>query len=91
MTGRSLSQRAHLVGLALRIINRRRPLGVGMHNECWGAVAAGVARAAGRSATEYYGISFRLFKDAIKGNAEAHESIRNRVMTRRTLKLALEL
>lgn len=85
---RSLVQRWHLVCLAVQVFRRSRPLGVGMRNECWGAEAGRIARAADSTVREHYGISFREFKSCIKGNKGFSELVRNRSMAAWTLRLA---
>ena len=86
---RSLTQRWRLAQLARRIAGRPEPLGVGLHHECWGGVAAHVARARGMKVTDYYGLTFAEFKRAIKDNNASPIVLRNARMLLRTLRLAL--
>lgn len=74
--------------LASTIENRSEPLGVGLKRECWAGVAYSIARAHGERVTDYYGISSREMKDAIKENNQSSPERRNGVMRTRTLELA---
>jgi hypothetical protein len=62
-----------------------------MQNECWGAVAAELARLRGETVVAYYGISLREFRELIKGNKLTPAVMRNRVMGFRTLRFAVEV
>lgn len=86
---RSIQQRGRLVRLAARVLTQREPLGVGLHNGCWGAVAADIARANHSTVTGYFGISMCEFKDTIKDNNRTRRSKRNAAMALRTLRKAL--
>ena len=84
-------QRVHLLDLAASVANQPEPLGIGLHNGCWGGVAANIATAHEATVQQYYGLTFRQFKDAIKCNNQTHQERRNGVMALRTLRMASSL
>lgn len=88
MNTRTVTQRFRLMLLARKIGFRSKPLGIGLHNQCWAGVAAEIAKAKGAKTTDYYGITFREFKDAIKSNNVCPPEGRNIRMFLRTLYLA---
>jgi hypothetical protein len=77
-----------LESLASTIENRSEPLGVGLKRECWAGVAHSIAQAHGERVTDYFGISSREMKDAIKDNNQCAPERRNATMRRLTLELA---
>lgn len=89
-TTRSVQQRLRLVGLALHVLLRRKPLGVRMRDQCWGAVATEWARRRNATTADFFGLSFSTFKEHIKGNKEYDPHVRNRRMAWRTLLLAIQ-
>lgn len=88
MNTRTVTQRFRLMLLASKIGFRSKPLGVGLHNQCWAGVAAEIAKAKGAKTTAYYGVTFREFKDAIKSNNVCRPERRNIRMFLRTLYFA---
>lgn len=74
--------------LAATIESRAEPLGVGLKRQCWAGVAHAVARSQGERVTDYFGISAREMKDAIKTNNLCPPESRNRVMRQVTLAMA---
>ena len=80
--------RERLQLLAATIEQREQPLGVGLKNHCWAGVAYDVASANGARLTDYFGISTREMKAAIKTNNQSDPAARNAVMVRETRVLA---
>jgi hypothetical protein len=74
--------------LASIIENRSEPLGVGLKRGCWAGVAHSIAQAHGERVTDYFGISSREMKDAIKDNNQSAPERRNAIMRQLTLELA---
>jgi hypothetical protein len=74
--------------LASTIESRSEPLGVGLKRGCWAGVAHSIAQAHGDRLTDYFGISSREMKDAIKDNNQSAPERRNAVMHQRTIELA---
>lgn len=74
--------------LASTIENRAEPLGVGLKRECWAGVAHSIAQEHGERVTDYFGISFKEMKGAIKDNNQSAPERRNTVMRQLTLELA---
>lgn len=89
MAHRAFRDRIRLANLAWRIAFRRETLGVGLHNGCWGAVAIGIAHDHGAKTTDYFGLSMREIKAAIKENGKIPPPTRNLVMALRTLQAAV--
>lgn len=88
MPTKSAHQRENLLMLADTIAARQAPLGVGLKRECWAGVAITLARRQGAKATEFYGLSMREIKNAVKENNQTPAAIRNEVMLDRTLQQA---
>ncbi len=80
--------RDRLLNLAQRIEARPEPLGIGLKHQCWAGLAHAAAAAHGARVTDYFGISFREMKDAIKENNQADASRRNEGMAARTRQFA---
>ena len=89
MSGRSLVQRRRLINLAVTILKREKPLGVGLRNECWAGLAIEVARQRRFKSTEYYGISMSQGRKDLKLNNRLPPAIRNFVMAGSTIVRAL--
>ncbi len=77
-----------LLKLSKMIDSREAPLGVGLKNQCWAGIAWEVASAHQARVTEYFGISFREMRDAIKGNNQCEPVRRNATMSARCRDLA---
>ena len=74
--------------LAATIDERTEPLGVGLKNQCWAGVAHSIAQSKGARVTDYFGISTREMKDAIKMNNQYAPENRNTMMRQATLEMA---
>jgi hypothetical protein len=74
--------------LAALIDERTEPLGVGLKNQCWAGVAHSIAQSEGARVTDYFGISTREMKDAIKMNNNCAPESRNATMRQVTLEIA---
>jgi len=82
-------QREHLLNLARHISALEEPLGVGLKRGCWAGVAIQIARAQQSKATDYYGLSMREIKVAIKLNNATRPALRNSRMIDATLQHAV--
>jgi hypothetical protein len=80
--------RDRLEFLAATIEGRSEPLGVGLKRQCWAGVAHSIAQSEGERLTDYFGISTREMKDAIKDNNLCAPERRNAVMRQATLEMA---
>ena len=87
----SIRQSMRLINLGFTILIRKRPLGIGLKNECWGGVAATIAKNNELKVTDYYGLSFTDFKLDIMKNNRTNPSIRNIVMGLESIKLAFKV
>lgn len=85
MSPKSDVQRRHLLDLARTISAMDEPLGIGLKKGCWAGVAIQIARENQCKATEYYGLSMREIKGAIKLNNITPPASRNRTMIDATL------
>jgi hypothetical protein len=74
--------------LASTIEDRTEPLGVGLKRQCWAGVAHSIAQSEGDRVTDYFGISTREMKDAIKMNNQCASESRNAIMRQATLEMA---
>lgn len=85
MSAKSDVQRQHLLDLARTISAMDEPLGVGLKKGCWAGVAIQIAREHQSKATDYYGMSMREIKGAIKLNNATQPALRNRTMIDATM------
>lgn len=85
---KTLQQIKNLEALAETIRDRQAPLGVGLHNQCWGGLAIEVAKMHGETTRSFYGMSIHEMKNDINVNNASPKERRNDVMYRRTLAIA---
>ncbi len=85
---KTIEQKEHLFELSETIKNRHEPLGVGLHNQCWGGLAIEIAKSNGQTTKTYFGMSIHDMKDDINTNNAQPTSLRNEVMYQRTLEIA---
>ncbi len=85
---RTHQQKARLIRVAEVIESRDEPLGVGLKHQCWAGIAIEMAKAEGFKSTDYFGLSFRKLKEAIKLNNLQHPETRNAVMAAETRTMA---
>jgi hypothetical protein len=87
-SNRTPQQRARLFELALTFEQRSKPLGVGVHRECWAGVARTIARLHNDKIKSYFGLNSKEIIEDIMLNNVTHPEERNQVMTKRTLERA---
>lgn len=66
--------------LANTIEKRKKPLGVGLRNQCFIGLAIEIANLNNSNFENYYGISIWESRDMIRANNNCLESIRNTTM-----------
>ena len=81
---KTMSQRLNLFNLCLSIMFRKSPLGVGLHNQCWAGLAIEKAREKNVLTVDFYGLSMKQIKKAIKQNNILPPYARNIVMIFKT-------
>ena len=87
---KTTQQKQHLLELANTIKERDKPLGVGLHNQCWGGLAIEIAKSKGQTTRTYFGMSIHEMKADINSNNGLPPSLRNEGMYLRTLEIAFE-
>ena len=69
---------ARLSNLAVAIIDRREPLGVGLKNQCFAGLAVDLAREQSTNPpSDFYGLSKGVWKHSIKTNNRTPSKWRN--------------
>ena len=79
------TQKFHLAQLSTRILLRSEPLGIGLHNQCWAGLAIEIAKQKNCLATDYYGLTSKQIKTAVKINNRTPAEMRNQKMFGKTL------
>lgn len=87
---KTVQQKNNLIELANTIKQRKNPLGVGLHNQCWGGLAIEIAKSNNQTTSTYFGISIHEMKSSINANNILPADNRNEEMYKRTLQIAFE-